>query len=129
MGAATRDPDGSLVCRFPIHHARPLPAVAGAVVAWQGNLVHWGASCAPDADVHIPRTSLALTLRRRERGAESIGPTLAQLHDVDLEARLRMVGTSLRIYCHWTKGYTGLDLDQIRAGVVDLPLPVPMPSS
>ena len=127
MGAATRDPDGSLVCRFPIHHARPLPAPEGAIVAWQSNLVHWGASCAPDAAVHTPRTSMALTLRRRQRGGESTGPTLAQLRDMDVQARLSMVGKSLRMYNHWTKGYTGLDLDQIRAGVADLPMPMPPP--
>jgi len=96
-------------------------------VAWQSNLVHWGASCAPDAAVHPPRTSMALTLRRRQRGGESTGPTLAQLRDMDVQARLSMVGKSLRMYNHWTKGYTGLDLDQIRAGVADLPMPMPPP--
>ena len=77
--------------------------------------------------------SMALTLRKREfhdADATKVAATCGRdpvprsmLRQMDFPTRLSVVGKSLIMYYHWTKGYTGLDLDVIRAGVVDLPLP------
>ena len=121
-----------MVYRFPAHLARPLPAPAGSVVAWMGNLVHWGASCAPHADVDQPRISMALTLRLREfRGidAEHVESTTGRapmprshLRGMELKNRLSVVGKSLIMYSHWMNGYSGLDLDLLKRGVVSPPI-------
>jgi len=132
MTAAKLTEDEELICCFPLQHARPLPAPAGSICSWQGNLIHWGSSCAPHRNLEQPRMSMALTLRKREFHSADAGITAccgrdpiprAKLREMDFPTRLSVVGKSLIMYYHWTKGYTGLHLDRIRAGVVDLPLP------
>ncbi len=119
--------EAALLWRFPMHLARPLPAAAGSVVSWMGNLVHWGASCAPHASVDQPRVSMALTLRLREFDEDKDKGHVEALtgrapmprpllRDMTLSNRLSVVGKSLIMYSHWMNGYAGLNLEQIKRG-------------
>jgi len=116
---------GELTCGFPLHHVRPLPARAGSVLCWMGNLIHWGSSCSPHASVEQPRISMALTLRRRAFHSDEKVATLTGrapmarplLRDMGLSNRLSVVGKSLIMYYHWMNGYAGLDLEHLTRGV------------
>mmetsp|Transcript_32484 Transcript_32484/g.97256 ORF Transcript_32484/g.97256 Transcript_32484/m.97256 type:complete len:476 (-) Transcript_32484:51-1478(-) len=126
MAAAKRNDEGDLICRFPIHHVRPLPAPAGSVLSWMGNLIHWGSSCSPHKSVEQPRISMALTLRKREyHHDEKVASVTGRapmarhlLRDMKLKNRLSVVGKSLIMYHHWTNAYTGLDLNKLKRGVL-----------
>ena len=91
--------------RFPLHGARPLPAAPGSVLCWNGNTVHWGASCSRHTAAE-PRKSMAMTFRRSavaqlEGGGEPITRGSADPSAMSPEMRLSLIARSLLLYSQW----------------------------
>lgn len=77
--------------------ARALPAQAGSVMGWHGQVVHWG-STANGRSTH-PRISLALEFQNAELAAES--PTLLMDPDAPMPSfgqRLLLIAAQIRMY-------------------------------
>jgi hypothetical protein len=72
------EPDGPTEVRFALAAARPLaPLAPGSLVAWVGNLIHWGTACLPDADAP-PRASVGFNFLVRRSIRRPLGcPPLA----------------------------------------------------
>jgi ectoine hydroxylase-related dioxygenase (phytanoyl-CoA dioxygenase family) len=96
---------GAAVCklRFPLNGARAVPAVAGSLLSWCGNTIHWGASCSPHS-ASPPRQSIAMTFRRRsvaqlEGAGEPITREAARTMSANM--RLALIARSLLLYNQW----------------------------
>ena len=91
--------------RFDLSSVRPLaPLKAGTLVAWAGNLIHWGTCCTPES-VKPPRCSvgfnfLAMGAQPLQEGRAllSRSDTRAYVHVAD---RLALIATSLLAYAPW----------------------------
>ena len=106
------DPDGGRGDSFktapevPRGAARALaPADAGALLAWAGNVIHWGSACAPDSP-DAPRVSVAFVFRRRgdaEARADARLPPLtrADARASGLDRRLAVIRHALGTFEHW----------------------------
>jgi hypothetical protein len=91
--------------RFPLHGARPLPAPAGSVLCWNGNTIHWGASCSRHTSA-APRKSMAMTFRRAEvaqleGGGSPISRESAAPSAMAPEMRLALISRALLLYSQW----------------------------
>jgi hypothetical protein len=63
---------------FPVAGARPLaPAAAGALCAWYGNVIHWGAHC-HSSEEDNPRASVAWVFRLASATPSAENPPLAR---------------------------------------------------
>lgn len=106
------DPDGGRGDSFkaapevPRGAARALaPVDAGALLAWAGNVIHWGSACAPDSP-DAPRVSVAFVFRRRgdaEARADARLPPLtrAEARASSLDRRLDVIRHALGTFEHW----------------------------
>ena len=101
--------EGKSYLSFPVAGVRPLaPARAGAMLAWHGNVVHWGGQCHQSA-ASRPRASLAWVFRRADvihgsAAAKKAGQPLRyeQTRQLSLREREDMVLSSLDHFRHWT---------------------------
>ena len=95
--------DGATEIRFNLAAARPLaPLPRGSVVAWVGNLIHWGTCCLPDSDAPA-RTSVGFNFLRAGERLQSGAPSLtrADAAALELPARLALIARSLLAYSPW----------------------------
>ena len=95
--------DGPTEVRFDLGSAHPLaPLRAGSIVAWVGNLIHWGTNCIPDAD-GVARTSVGFNFLADGARLQSGLPPLtrADARALDLPARLALIARSLLAYSPW----------------------------
>jgi hypothetical protein len=101
LRAALPENRGRTSMSFSPCDSRPLPAVAGSVLCWQGNLVHWGGRCSQYATT--PRASLAVSFRRADAEQWGCGGTITrdQMMSFSLSQRLEMISASLLRYGHW----------------------------
>lgn len=100
---ADDDPDGPTEVRFNLAAARPIaPLGAGSIVAWVGNLIHWGTCCMPDASIP-PRTSVGFNFLRSGERLQSGAPSLtrADAAGLALPGRLALIARSLLAYSPW----------------------------
>ncbi|KAL3930160.1 MAG: hypothetical protein SGPRY_001657 [Prymnesium sp.] len=87
--------------RFDLQAARPLaPLKAGSLVAWCGNVIHWGTRCSPG---ELPRVSVGFNFLREGEALQSGTPTLTQsdLRQLSLAQRLSLISRSLIAYSPW----------------------------
>jgi len=80
-----------------LHVSRPLPAGAGAVVAWDAGLMHWGSARQLAGD---PRISLSMELVPAAAGPGVLDRTLGVV-DValpTLDERLRIIAAAIALY-------------------------------
>ena len=95
--------------------AKPLaPVDAGALLAWSGNIIHWGSACQIDSP-DLPRMSVAFVFRRRGRAearADARCPPLdrAAARAADLRRRLDVIHHAIGVFEHWYG-----DTDEIKA--------------
>jgi hypothetical protein len=97
------DDDGATEVRFDLSAARPIaPLPPGSIVAWVGNLIHWGTSCLPDADAPA-RTSVGFNFLRAGERLQSGAPALSRsdARVLTLEGRLALIARSLLAYSPW----------------------------
>ena len=75
---------------------------AGSVVAWVGNLIHWGTCSLPDADCP-PRVSVGFNFLKAGERLQSGAPTLsrADARALPLAGRLALIARSLLAYSPW----------------------------
>lgn len=103
MRPATRGAEESVTeVRFDLQAVRAVaPLRPGSVVAWNGNLVHWG-TCCTAAD-RAPRVSIGFNFLRRGVRLQSGAPTLTQesARGLDLQQRLAIISRSLLAYSPW----------------------------
>jgi len=103
--------------RFQVTGARALPARAGTMLSWHGNLVHWGSPCHRTA--HTPRASLSFAYRRadvevmRTKGHQSIQQS--DVGKLSLDARLMICSQSILIYKSWFTQRASLPEDAVPA--------------
>lgn len=81
------------------------PVDPGSLLAWAGNIIHWGSACALDSP-DAPRMSVAFVFRRRgdaERRADARCPPLtrADARSASLERRLAVIRHALGVFEHW----------------------------
>ena len=70
--------ENMLEVRFDLQAARALaPLEAGSIVAWRGNVIHWGTCCAPDAALP-PRVSVGFNFLKAGERLQSGAPTLSR---------------------------------------------------
>jgi hypothetical protein len=96
---------GAAVCklRFPLNGARAVPAVAGSLLSWCGNTIHWGGSCSQHSAAS-PRKSIAMTFRRRSVAQlEGAGEPITQesARTMSANMRLALIARSLLLYNQW----------------------------
>ena len=89
--------------RFDLASAHPLaPLAGGSIVAWAGNVVHWGTNCIPDA-AEPPRASVGFNFlaagERLQSGAALL--TREAARGLDLPARLALIARSILAYSPW----------------------------
>ena len=73
---ASDDDDEVTELRFELQAARPLaPLRAGSLVAWCGNVIHWGTRCSAGAE---PRVSVGFNFLRKGEALQSASPPLSQ---------------------------------------------------
>ncbi len=78
-----------------LQNIRALPAPAGSMLAWNHNVLHWGARASSRAG--NPRCSIALMFRRLEDGPED--PSWIRLHALpSFHRRLGLIGHYVRLY-------------------------------
>ena len=97
------DSNGATEVRFNLAAARALaPLPAGSVVAWVGNLIHWGTCSLPDADCP-PRVSVGFNFLRAGERLQSGAPTLSRedARALDLPGRLALIARSVLAYSPW----------------------------
>jgi hypothetical protein len=95
--------DGATEIRFDLAGARPLaPLPAGSLVAWVGNLIHWGTCCMPDADAP-PRISVGFNFLRAGERLQSGAPALDReaARRLGLPERLSLIARSVLAYSPW----------------------------
>lgn len=95
---------------FDLQGSRPLPCSAGSLIAWQGNLIHWGSRCSKKSN---PRISIACTFRAASTLEEDTEThltksknsppviTKSSLLSLSLKQRMRLIVSSLFIYENW----------------------------
>ena len=89
--------------RFALNGSRAVPAVAGSLLSWCGNTVHWGGSCSQHS-ASPPRKSIAMTFRRRSVAQlEGAGAPITQLdaRNMSSDMRLKLIARSLLLYNQW----------------------------
>ena len=99
------DGTGMTEVRFNLAAARPLaPLPPGSIVAWVGNLIHWGTCCLPDADAP-PRVSVGFNFMRKGERLQSGAPTLTReaVRGLGLPERLALIARSVLAYSPWYK--------------------------
>ena len=83
------------------------PAPAGSLMAWAGNVVHWGAACRAKAAAggETPRVSLAFVFRKRGARCDPRGPPLTREETrgsgFDARRRLDVVRHAVTCFEHW----------------------------
>ncbi len=77
----------------PSEHARAVPIAAGAALAWNANVLHWGGRCEPHAAG--PRVSCSFSLVRGTR-AETL--SVVEAGAMDFTARLDAVAQQIATY-------------------------------
>ena len=95
--------ENMLEVRFDLQAARALaPLEAGSIVAWRGNVIHWGTCCAPDAALP-PRVSVGFNFLKAGERLQSGAPTLsrADARALPLAGRLALIARSLLAYSPW----------------------------
>jgi len=101
--------------RFGFQGSRALPAPAGTVLAWHGNLVHWGSPCHCTAST--PRASLAFTFRRSDvESMHTKGPQKmkkSETCELNLSQRLQLACQSIMLYKSWYTSQPSFDVDAI----------------
>lgn len=87
---------------FDLDRLRPLPARAGSVLAWHGNLVHFGSRCSRGTAL-TPRYSVGMTFRRGDAEALADDRPLSRsdVLSIPFERRLTLVLKSLWMYRQW----------------------------
>ena len=85
--------------------------IVGSILAWQGNLIHFGAACGPEAQQ--PRKSIAMTFRRAEHAQyQKIKAwSREETRCADLADRLQLCAMGLLLYSHWFPDFPGLPWD------------------
>jgi hypothetical protein len=104
MRPATKSVEGVTEVRFDLQAVRAVaPLRPGSVVAWNGNLVHWG-TCCTAAD-QPPRVSVGFNFFRRGVRLQSGAPNLTQesARALSLQQRLAIISRSLLAYSSWYK--------------------------
>lgn len=105
MRPATRgEADGVTEVRFDLQAVRAVaPLRPGSVVAWHGNLIHWG-TCCTAAD-QAPRVSVGFNFFCRGVRLQSGAPNLTQesARALNLQQRLAIISRSLLAYSPWFK--------------------------
>ena len=125
---------GQQFLHFPLNGVRPLPARSGGVLAWNGNTIHWGASCNAKGATD-PRASLAFVFRRADAVSDLEQPCLrrADVERLPLEHRLLLVHQAMGYFRHWYELPRDLSaaLKYAERGVDEAGLPsfVPKPSA
>lgn len=97
------EPDGPMEVRFDLGSAHPLaPLPAGSIVAWVGNLIHWGTNCVPGAEAG-PRTSLGFNFLAAGEQLQSSAPLLTReaARALTSQGRLALIARSLLAYSPW----------------------------
>jgi len=92
--------------QMPWPHIRALPAAAGEILLWRGNLIHWGSAC--DTGVEEARKSVAAAFMLPGTSKEL---TISKSHlqaGLSMAWRLRLVLRALLIYEHWHPDFDGL---------------------
>jgi hypothetical protein len=95
--------ENMLEVRFDLQAARALaPLEAGSIVAWRGNVIHWGTCCAPDAPLP-PRVSVGFNFLKAGERLQSGAPTLSRddARALPLAGRLALIARSLLAYSPW----------------------------
>lgn len=104
--------------QMPWAHIRALPAAAGDVLMWKGNLIHWGSAC--DAYVEQPRKSVASAFYASGASDELEGISRLRLRaGLATHVRLKLIIRALLTYERWHPGFGGLDL--LKQGLVKWP--------
>jgi hypothetical protein len=94
---------GALAPDVPLNGVRALaPHRAGTVMAWNGNLVHWGGSCEREGALD-PRASLALVFRRADVPPDPAAPPISreEARAMGTAERLRLVSSALGYFSAW----------------------------
>ena len=97
------DPDGATEVRFDLSAAKPLaPLARGSLVAWVGNLIHWGTCCLPDSGAP-PRVSVGFNFLRAGERLQSGAPALTRgdARRLTLDGRLALIARSILAYSPW----------------------------
>jgi hypothetical protein len=97
------DADGAIEVRFDLAAARPLaPLAAGSLVAWVGNLIHWGTCSLPGA-ASPPRASVGFNFLAQGERLQSSAPLISRddARAVDLDGRLALIARSVLAYSPW----------------------------
>ena len=97
------DADGATEVRFDLAAARPLaPLAAGSLVAWVGNLIHWGTCSLPGA-ASPPRASVGFNFLAQGERLQSSAPLISRddARAVDLDGRLALIARSVLAYSPW----------------------------
>ena len=95
--------EGTMEVRFNLAAARPLaPLCAGSLVAWVGNVIHWGTCCSPDAAAP-PRTSIGFNFLAEGERLQSSAPLLTRTtaRELLIAGRLALIARSLLAYSPW----------------------------
>lgn len=94
--------DGVTELRFDLQAARPIaPLSPGSIVAWNGNLIHWGTRCSsPEV---TPRVSFGFNFLRAGCRLQSGAPPLTQASAriLTVPERLAIISRSLLAYSPW----------------------------
>ena len=88
---------------FDLAAARPLaPLAAGSLVAWVGNLIHWGTCSLPGA-ASPPRASVGFNFLAQGERLQSSAPLISRddARAVDLNGRLALIARSVLAYSPW----------------------------
>ena len=97
------DDDGATEVRFNLAAARPLaPLAAGSIVAWVGNLIHWGTCCMPDSPTPA-RASVGFNFLADGERLQSSAPLLSRqdARQLSLDDRLALIARSVLAYSPW----------------------------
>lgn len=108
MPAGTQGKHGvreAMEVRFDLSCVKPLaPLKAGSLVAWAGNLIHWGTGCAPESTTP-PRCSIGFNfLAGGARPLQDGKPLLSRIETrrcTGTAERLSLIATSLLAYGPW----------------------------
>jgi len=94
---------GNLAPDVPLDGVRALaPYAAGTLMAWNGNVVHWGSACEREGALD-PRASLALVFRRADVPPDPAAPPIsrAEAGAMGTSERLRLVAKALGFFSAW----------------------------
>jgi ectoine hydroxylase-related dioxygenase (phytanoyl-CoA dioxygenase family) len=102
-GAYAHADQGALAPDVPLFGVRALaPHAAGTLMAWNGNVIHWGGACEREGALD-PRASLALVFRRADVPADPNAPPISRAAALAMGTaeRLRLVADALRYFSAW----------------------------